>query len=316
MFLLKFDMSCDKIQFIMNIPEFPEQTTLTIEHNDIFKEAVTAQGIRAAEFSVYYLTSWFYHRPAKISRIGNRLVLDVEGKQGDHLFLGPFGTGDLKPALEKLLHHAVADFKEEKVLHFLPEALANEIKEVITPVKVEEHRDYFDYLYLREELADLSGRKFQKRRNQLNKIQRTHNPEIVMLEEKDQEQILKCVDKWYNRYYDDDPFLDMEKESIKRALPNLWKLGGIGIRVRMESEMCGLSWAVPITDEVWLVPVEKAAREVRGMYQFVNWALANNLPESARILNREADMGIEGLRIAKQRYNPIDFEKKYTLWFR
>lgn len=301
---------------IMNsIPEFPKQTELTIEHNPVFKAAVEAQGIRSAEYSIYYLTSWYYDRPALISRIDNRLVVDVNGKQGGHIFLGPFGDGPLKPAVEKLLFHAQKDFGEEKVLRFLPGALAEQITQEFKPVKSEEHRDYFDYLYHREELADLSGRKFQKRRNQLNKIQRENKAEVTILQEEDTEQILHCLDKWYTQYGDGDPFLDMERESVRRALPNLWKLGGMGIRVKIDTHMCGLSWAVPISEDTWLVPVEKAAREVKGMYQFVNWALANHLPPSARILNREADLGIEGLRTAKERYNPMGFEKKVTLWF-
>ncbi|KAF1079456.1 MAG: DNA polymerase I [Candidatus Rifleibacterium amylolyticum] len=298
-----------------NIPEFPQQTDLTFEHNVTLRSAVTAQGIRAAEYSFYYLTSWYYNRPARISRIADRYVLDVEGKQGGHIFLGPFGTGPIKPAVEKLLEHAANDFGEEKVLHFLPGVLAEAIMAEMTPTRVEEHRDYFDYLYLREELSDLSGRKFQKRRNQLNKIQRENSAEIVPLLEKDIEQIFHCFDRWYEKYGDDDPFLDMEKQSIRRALPNLWKLGGQGIRVKIADNMCGISWAVPISDDTWLVPVEKAAREVKGMYQYVNWALANSLPASAKILNREADLGIEGLRTAKERYNPMGFEKKVTLWF-
>lgn len=298
-----------------NIPEFPQQTELKVEHNDLFRAAVNAQGIRSAEYSVYYLTSWFYNRPALISRIDNRLVLDVEGREGGHIFLGPFGSGPIKPAVEKLLYHAEHDFKEERVLRFMPGALAEAVASEITPTRSEEHRDYFDYLYLREELADLSGRKFQKRRNQLNKIQRENNAEITVLKEEDTDYILHCLDKWYDRYGDGDPFLEMEKQSVKRALPNLWKLGGMGIRVKIETNMCGLSWAVPISDDTWLIPVEKAARDVKGMYQFVNWALANQLPASAKILNREADLGIEGLRIAKERYNPMGFEKKVTHWF-
>lgn len=298
-----------------NIPEFPDQTEIKIEHNEIFTAAATAQGIRSAEYCVYYLTSWFYNRPAMISRIGDRLVVDVEGKIGGHIFLGPFGTGPVKPAVEKLLHHAEKDFGEEKILHFLPGALAEAITSEMTPVKTEEHRDYFDYLYLREELADLNGRKFQKRRNQLNKIQRENKAEVEILKEEDSEMILHCLDKWYASYGDEDPFLEMEKQSVKRALPNLWKLGGCGVRVKIETSMCGLSWAVPISDDTWLVPVEKAAREVKGMYQYVNWALANHLPPSAKILNREADLGIEGLRTAKERYNPMGFEKKVTLSF-
>jgi len=297
------------------IPEFPQQTELTLAHNDIIRAAVSAQGIRAAEYSFYYLTGWYYNRPARISRIGDRFVLDVEGKQGGHIFLGPFGTGPLKPAVEKLLNHAVSDFGEERVLHFLPGSLAEAIMAEMTPTRIVEHRDYFDYLYLREELSDLSGRKFQKRRNQLNKIQRENSAEVVPLLEKDIEQIFICFDRWYEKYGDDDPFLEMEKQSIRRALPNLWKLGGQGIRVKIADNMCGISWAVPISDDTWLVPVEKAAREVKGMYQYVNWALANSLPASAKILNREADLGIEGLRTAKERYNPMGFEKKITLWF-
>ena len=300
---------------MISIPEFPKQTELILEHNETLKAAISAQGIRSAEYSFYYLTSWFYNRPALVSRIGDRYVYDVEGREGGHIFLGPFGTGPLKPAVEKLLYHAEKDFGEERVLRFLPGALAEAIAAEMTPLRSEEHRDYFDYLYLREELAGLAGGKFQKRRNQLNKIQRENQAEIVPLREEDTEQIFHCLDRWYEKYGDEDPFLEMESQSIRRALPNLWKLGGSGIRVKIAENMCGISWAVPLSDDTWLVPVEKAARDVKGMYQYVNWALANSLPASAKILNREADLGIEGLRTAKERYSPMGFEKKVTLWF-
>ncbi|MDD3147768.1 MAG: phosphatidylglycerol lysyltransferase domain-containing protein [Candidatus Riflebacteria bacterium] len=298
-----------------SIPEFPQQTEITAEHYDIVKRALLAQDIKSADYSFYYLTGWFYNRPARISRIGDRLVMDVEGKQGGHIFLGPFGSGPVKPAVEKLLHHAEKDFGEERVLRFLPSSLAEAISSELTPVRSEEHRDYFDYLYWREELADLSGGKFAKRRNQLNKFQRENNAEIIILKEEDHEHILHCLDRWYEKYGDEDNFLELERQSVKRMLPNLWKLGGMGIRVKIQDNMCGLSWAVPITDETWLVPVEKAPREVKGMYQYVNWALANSLPAHVKILNREADLGIEGLRTAKERYSPLGFEKKVTFWF-
>lgn len=298
-----------------SIPEFPQQTDITSDHYNIIKSALQAQDIKSADYSFYYLTGWYYHRPARISRIGERLVMDVEGKQGGHIFLGPFGTGPVKPAVEKLLHHAEKDFGEERVLRFLPFNLAEAISSEITPVRSQEHRDYFDYLYSREELADLSGGKFAKRRNQLNKFQRENNAEVIILKEEDHEQILLCLDRWYEKYGDEDAFLELERQSVKRMLPNLWKLGGMGIRVKIQDNMCGISWAVPITDETWLVPVEKAPREVKGMYQYVNWALANSLPAQVKILNREADLGIEGLRTAKERYSPIGFEKKVTFWF-
>lgn len=312
---MQYHVYCAKIFVMNNIPEFPQQTDLKIEHNTIIKQASTAQGIQSAEYSLYYLASWFYNRPAKISRIGDRLVFDVEGRIGGHIFLGPFGTGPIGPAVDKLLKHAVDDFNEEPVLRFLPKALADEIRLEREPVKIEDHRDYYDYLYLKEELAGLSGRKFQKRRNLLNRFQRMYMPKVIPLKEEDTPEILECIDTWYENYGDDDPFLELESQSVKRALPILWKLGGVGIRIKVEGTHCGLSWAVPITDETWLIPVEKASRDVKGMYQFVNWALANQLPDSAKYLNREADMGIKGLRTAKERYNPVGFEEKQTFWY-
>jgi hypothetical protein len=299
---------------MITIPNFPEQTTIQLSHRDALTEAITAQGIKSAEFSLYYLLSWFYTRPAYISRIDNRLILDVESREGCHIFLGPFGTGPIKPAVEKMLTH-MESLGCERAIRYIPQTLVDEIKTVMNPIKEVEHRDYFDYIYSREELAELPGRKFQKRRNQVNRIQRTINPKIKIISKDDVEEIMHCLDLWYEKYGDGDLFLEMEKESVKRALPMLWTLGGVGVKLEMEEGMCGLSWAIPVTKETWLVPVEKASREVGGMYQYVNWALANNLPPEVKFLNREADLGIEGLRIAKTRYNPVEFEKKYSLWF-
>ena len=149
----------------------------------------------------------------------------------------------------------------------------------------------------------------------VNKFEREYNPEIILLKEDDTEKVMRCLDKWYERYGTDDHFLDMERDSVEIGLKNLWKLGGVGIKIALKSEMCGLSWAVPVSHDTWMVVVEKAPRNVKGMYQYVNKSLANILPESAKFLNREADMGIEGLRTAKQRYNPVKFERKTTLYY-
>lgn len=299
------------------IPEFPNCVPLEFEHISTIQSALKAQGIRSADYSFYYLTGWNHYKPTCVARIGQRLVFIVQKGKNERLFLGPFGVGPVKSAVEKLLSCAATDFgQQENVLRYVPGALANEIKSELTPIKIETERNYFDYLYYRHELACLEGHKFAKRRNQLSKIQRESSAEVFELSENDISYVLKCLDSWYERYSNGDQTLLDERESVKIALPNLWKMGGKGIRVRVQNEMCGITWAVPITDDVWLVPIEKASREIKGMYQYVNWALANSLPPCVKILNRECDLGIEGLRIAKERYNPMGFEEKYTLWFK
>ena len=298
------------------IPEFPEQVELEIAHLETLTEAIEAQGIKAAEFSIYYLTSWYYSRPAMISRIGDRLVLDVEGSQGGHIFLGPFGKGPIKHALDILLKHIGEDFQEEKVLRYVPTTLADEIRKLGKHTKEESHRDYFDYIYSREELTSLAGRKFQKRRNLVNKVQKIYDPKIHILTPDDEDSVLECMETWYELYGDpNDFFLQMEKKSVHRIIANLWELGGVGIKTEIDDGFCGITWAVPLTKETWLVPVEKARREIKGLYQYVNWALAQELPAEVKFLNREADLGLEGLRTAKTRYKPIGFEEKFSFWF-
>lgn len=300
---------------IQDLPEFPNQEDVTVDHNHLIMEACNLEGISSSECSAYYLMTWYYNRPGMISRIGNRLVLDAEGAQGGHLFRGPIGEGDLKPALEQMMHHLVTDFKEEKVLHYLPGTFADKIIEIMPPKKVEEHVDYFDYIYDRQELAELAGKKFMKQRNSVNKFEREFNPKIIQLKPGDTESVMRCIDRWYELYGTDDHFLDMERDSVEIGLRNLWKLGGMGLRISLENEMCGLTWAVPVNKDTWMVVVEKAPREIRGVYQYVNWALANALPPEVKFLNRESDMGIEGLRTAKQRYNPVGYERKVTLYY-
>lgn len=304
-----------KTKTIFDIPEFPAQEDVTTAHNDLIIEACNLENVCSAECSTYYLISWFYNRPGMISRIGERLILDAEGSQGGHLFRGPFGKGPLKPALEKMLHHIQTDFGEAPTLHYLPGNFADKLCATIEPKSKEDHSDFYDYIYDRSELASLEGGKFIKQRNLVNKFEREYNPEIIVLKEDDTEKVMRCLDKWYERYGTDDYFLDMERDSVEIGLKNLWKLGGVAIKIALKSEMCGLSWAVPVSHDTWMVVVEKAPRNVKGMYQYVNKSLANILPESAKFLNREADMGIEGLRTAKQRYNPVKFERKTTLYY-
>ena len=64
-----------------------------------------------------------------------------------------------------------------------------------------------------------------------------------------------------------------------------------------------------------VVSLEKADKTKKGLYQFVNWALANRLPESVTLINRETDLGLEGLRTAKLSYHPVGFEEQFKIRF-
>ncbi|HNV69215.1 MAG TPA: phosphatidylglycerol lysyltransferase domain-containing protein [Candidatus Ozemobacteraceae bacterium] len=300
-----------------NLLEFPKQQRLACEYAPIIHELLRVKGIHSSDFACYNLMGWYLERPPMVSRFGDQIILDVEGPGGTHLYLPPLGHGSPLPAIQAILRHQ-AKFGGELSIGYVPEALLAQIKDDPALDRVEEQRDEFDYLYDRHELAELAGRKFHQKKNFVNRVQQSHNPQVEPLTPDNLCQVMTYLDAWYAEHAAHaavDLSTRLESLAAGRALPNLGHLGGIGLVVRIAGTIEGVTVASPVHDGCWIVTLEKANREIKGLYQFINWSLANHLPDNVKLINRETDLGIEGLRSAKLSYHPVGFEKKYRLYF-
>jgi len=297
-----------------SIPEFPGQVDLDFCHQEFISDILTKKEINSSDFAFYNLLGWYLDRPARISRIDNHLIIDVEGPAGSHFFLPPLGEGSIRHPVCALLKN-LPSFATPPVLKFVPSLIRREILAEFTDVQSDPQRADFDYLHDRRQLAELSGRKFHQKKNFVNRLLEELNPTIDYIREKDIDEIFSFLDGWYKSYPVDDLTVKIEALAVKRMLPLVNKIGGMGILVRIADVVAGVTLAAPINSTCWVVPLEKADRNIKGLYQFINWALANRLPESVSIINRETDLGIEGLRAAKASYHPTAFEEKYTLRF-
>ncbi len=162
-----------------------------------------------------------------------------------------------------------------------------------------------DYIYTREKLARLAGKKLQAKRNHINKFKKLYPNYIYEpLQKKDIASYLAFVDKWLDGEVEPNESLIAENKMIHRILEAYEPLQLFGGVIRVDNAIIALTIASYINDTVVDVHVEKADVNYEGAYAIINNEFAKSLPETVLYLNREEDLGIPGLRKAKESYHP------------
>jgi len=172
-------------------------------------------------------------------------------------------------------------------------------------------RDHFDYLYSREDLAFLKGRKYHKKRNLVHQFEKKYHYQINQLSNVNIAAAWYILHQWQERHNNDTDFQTAQCALLNK---NALNLSGILIFVNNKPAAYSLGEIMPTTD-TYLVHSEKALVEYQGIYQFLNMMSARMLAPSCIYINREQDLGIAGLRQAKMSYRPLSFIKKYRLTY-
>ena len=176
-----------------------------------------------------------------------------------------------------------------------------------------EVRDAFEYIYLRENLAELSGKKFHSKRNHINSFSKKYNWHYETITAENIEAVKLCAERWYAEKADkaDDDML-CEKQGLCNILANMEILGAKGGAIFVDGIVVAFTVGSPISEEVFDIHIEKALSEYAEGYTVINREFAKNELGGYKYINREDDMGLEGLRKAKLSYNPDILLKKYV----
>ncbi len=177
-------------------------------------------------------------------------------------------------------------------------------------------RDNFDYVYLAQDLINLSGRKFHGKKNHLNAFKKEY-PDAKYLPITE-EIIPKCREElnlWYKehkRANPDDPFIGYEQAAIHEIFDHFdaFKLKGGAILI--DNRVVAFTFGEKLNSDTAVIHVEKADPTVRGIYVAINQAFVENEWSDMIYINREEDMGIDGLRQAKESYRPIKMIEKFN----
>lgn len=278
---------------------------ITLKDKELIQSFTLNSHRKNCDLSFSNLYSWRFMYHTKFAIMDEFLLLRFYADE-ELVYMMPIGQGNLNKALEALIEDAEQQGKPFCMLGVCVEMKAD--IEVAMPDKFTFTSDsnYADYIYLRENLATLSGKKLQSKRNHINKFRKTYTnyeykpitPELIP-------ECLVLEAEWCkaNNCHEQEA-LAAERRSLTYALKHFEELGLTGGILHVDGKIVAFTFGMPINNETFDVCVEKANTEIEGAYTMINYEFVNHIPEQYIYINREEDLGLEGLRKAKQSYHP------------
>ena len=283
------------------------------EDRGIYMPYLYEAASKGCEYSFANLFMWGRQSAAVA---GERLVFFSQFNRKT-VYLFPAGSADMKASLDAIME----DARKRGIPCRLTCLSEEECRQVerLYPGQFAFHisRDDFDYIYNVRQLASLAGRKFQKKRNHANRFWREHPQcKVVPITEENKHRAQEMMDAWFTQRLEDDPYGDfaMERSAVHRGLKYMQQLKLEGIMLEEEGNILAVTLGSRLSSDTFDVHFEKAWDRVEGAYAAVNQAFAqyvlDKYPE-IEYLDREDDMGREGLRQAKLSYCPVKLTEKY-----
>lgn len=236
---------------------------------------------------------------------------------GADSYLLPVGQGNLKQAIIRL----AADAQKRSVplsMYAVTDSTKEQLEGAFPNIFCfYEVRNGFDYIYSIGRLAELKGKKLQAKRNHIHRFQAAC-PQARLLSI-DSTLLPRCRDmiaRWYAAHEEGHGgSFTAEKTALSRLFGCFDAVGFEGLAVENDGELIAISMGNRIRETVFDVNFEKAFADIPGAYAYINCAFAAHLRDkypALQYLNREDDMGLEGLRKAKLSYYPDFLLRKWV----
>jgi hypothetical protein len=284
---------------------------LTLDDKPLLDAALAADPPQTSELTFTNLWVWRRKRTVAVARDeGGALALLCE-EHGGRFFLPPIHSPDPAATATHLLAHAhAAGFPFS--LRRVPAAMARTLAAAgfaATP-----DRDNFDYVYAVRDLAALEGRHFDGKRNQIRQLTQAHDCAFAPLDDAAVADCLALEEQWCDlRACHLDEGLAAEQEAIGACLRSRRELGVFGGVIRVDGRLKAFAIAERLSPDTAVVHFEKADPGVTGIYQLINHWLCREALGDYVFVNREQDLGIPGLRRAKEGYHPVRLVEKLSV---
>lgn len=283
---------------------------LKTEHKALVERYIPEDCKKMCDFSFGNLFTWSAAEHTEIAEKDGFLYIRSTFN-GVTSYAVPWGSGDINKALQEVQSDAFArgaDLSFYCVSESQLEALRGFFGDKLI---VNEQRDYFDYVYLTENLATLKGRKYHSKKNHVNSFCKKNNYVYEELNENNLRECLQFSHSWH-MMAESTQRLEAERQVIDCAFKNFNVLGFIGALLRVDGEIVAYALGEPMADgETFCVHFEKATPQLPTAYAAINKLFAEKSLQKFKYINREDDAGVEGLRKAKLSYQPEFLVKKY-----
>jgi len=280
----------------LNIPKYPEFTGITLEAREEVHPYLKSLEPQVSEFSFANLFLFRGAHNYRLSILKDNSPVIAGNDRGRTFFMLPGGLPS-----QDILKDLFENFS------FMKCATEDEVKKLISlGYEVVEDRDNFDYLYSRSDLSSLAGRRFHRKKNLVNFFTGSYNYEARPLLDEYMEGARSVLEAWRSAQQEPGDY-----EAAKEALHLTEELVLCGAIYFVEGKPAAYTLGEELNKTTFAVHFEKGVPGFKGLMQFVNKSFASILPEKYLYINREQDLGDEGLRKSKTSYRPVGFVKKY-----
>ncbi len=285
---------------------------IQIEHKEIFDHFLHEDPPHTSELTFTNLFIWrhLYHPSWVQWKSYLLIILQPEGTTP--FGLPPIGPGEKIGALEKLCDRL------KNITHKVKICRASEefVKKYVDHDRYSSFldRDNSDYVYNTSDLIQLYGRKYHRKKNLLNRFLKNYQFEYRVLDMELVECFLDMQEKWCQiKECVDNPGLLSEDYAIYEALTHYEELYYRGGAIQIDSKIEAFSLGESLNTDTAVIHIEKANPDIPGLYSAINQLFCSNTWYNMKYINREQDLGIEGLRKAKESFHPHHMVNKYTI---
>src|SRR4030042_3314037 len=240
-----------------HLPEFPQFKDLTLEDKSLFDQLFTQFPPQISEFTFTNLFIWRQCYQIKISRLQHFLCL-LSDRGENSFFYPPIGDGDVIKCYQTLLQYLVSKAMFGKIAR-VPAAVVSQINWKSEGMKAELDRSQCDYVYLTQDLIELKGRKYHRKRNHIKQFKEKYSYQYISLTPEWIPQCLQLETEWCDlRHCEASPGLLNESSAIKEAFTHFEELRVKGGAILINGKVEAFTLGDPLNLESVVIHIEKA----------------------------------------------------------
>ncbi|HHU43357.1 MAG: phosphatidylglycerol lysyltransferase domain-containing protein [Bacillota bacterium] len=286
---------------------------ISLDDYDLINSYLINQPFRICDYTPGVLYMWKGYLNYEFAISHDTLIIKSNLK-GNVTFSIPLGEGDVKKALDSikeycLFHNIPMNF------HGVTEPAAKILTDHFGDIfEIRNLENWGEYIYRYSDLLYLKGKKYHSKRNHINQFARNYHDYVFKeIKIEDIPRIRDFSENYYQQVQKDQALFYREKEMLYNILNDYHRLRLIGGYLEVEGNIAAFSIG-EIQRDILFVHIEKADREYKGSYAVINNEFLNYFKhEDVYFVNREEDVGDEGLRKAKMSYHPIEIIKKFSV---
>jgi len=253
------------------------------------------------------MMSWGEYVEYRYAKIDDTIIILSKDRNGIVLH-PPSGKSNIDQ-FKQVMKLAI---KEDSIFGFIKKKEKEFLSNHFPSLKMEEDRDFFDYVYRASDLAELPGTKYGKIRNRLNKFTKNFSYTTEEISENNMEEVNEFLKRWCLwKDCGSDELLENERKAILYSMKHFFDLNLKGLGLRIGDTLQAIAVYEKMNTDTVVVHFEKGSPDFDGIYKAINMETAQRVRHLVPYINREEDLGISGLRQAKMSYQPDHFIEVY-----